>query len=587
MNAPDRIMPEDRVIEADLGAVRAILTLAPPDAELGQALTRAASAPGIGAVALFLSQPGSEDQAAPAFAALQALERPVVAGLSGAVSGPALALALAADHALCSPGTVFSVTEVRLGLVPRFGLSQALPRRLGAAEALRLMLTGQAIDAAEAVALGLVDEVVEGDLADAAIARAADLAFRPRPARPDPGLRDPLAFQAAVAAARRALASERLPAPARIVDCVEAALLLPPDQGLDFEAATREDLEATEEAAGLSHAARVERLLQAPVPVPDAPPLTGVAIWGTGGASAALVRRALSAGLRVALCAPAQQDLVPALEATARAQEAEVAAGRLTPEARDSDWARLTPWLEPVAEDAVILCPGAPDWLPRATRLSVLALDAGAGADDRLSALSFAMPGEAGLMPGRLAEIRLAPGRDRQAAPALALLRRLGLQAVLTGQGGPVALRLRAALAAAIAELEGEGRPRTVIAAALAAEGMIGGRALPPTAPRPEDHAAILARCEAAMANAGARLVQSGAAASPDLVDAVALAAGLYPRWMGGPMFRADRRGLMVLRRDLMARAAIAPQIWAPAALIDRLVSEGRGFADLGRLRTG
>lgn len=581
MTMAERVVPDDSVIEADVGPVRAILSAAAPAAPLARALHQAAADPEVKAIALFLTGEGDEDAAAPVAEALAQCDKPRVAGLSGNVSGPVLALALACDEILCVSSTAIATPEVRQGLLPVFGTTQALPRRMGAAAALRLLLTGQPVNAGEAIALGLVDRVIEGDLADAAIARAADLAqHRPAPS-PPAGLRDPVAFQAAVTAARTALSSEPLPAPARIVDCVEAALLLPPDQGLAFEAAARGDLEETDEAAGLAHSARIEAVLRRDAPGRGHAAPHGVAIWGTGGLSRALVRRALSAGLRVALCAPDAAVLESELSDIAQAQEAEVARGSLTPEMRESDWARLTPWLDPVTEDAVLLCPGAEAWVPRALRLSVAAVDAGGASAGQLIALGFPLPGEGSIAPGALCEITVPDSQHRQRAGAGALVARLGLVPVETGQGGPVALRLRAALAAAIAQLESEGHPRQDVAAALAARGLIGGRAAPRGRKAAKQDLEILARCEAALANAGARLVQSGAARSPDVVDALAIAARLYPRWLGGPMLRADRSGLDRLQADLQRWSALSPQVWSPAALIDRLASEGRRFADL------
>ena len=58
----------------------------------------------------------------------------------------------------------------------------------------------------------------------------------------------------------------------------------------------------------------------------------------------------------------------------------------------------------------------------------------------------------------------------------------------------------------------------------------------------------------------------------------LAIAAGIVARWTGGPMHQADRRGLLVLRRDLKVWAAEAPALYSPAPLLDRLIGEGRGF---------
>jgi 3-hydroxyacyl-CoA dehydrogenase len=90
----------------------------------------------------------------------------------------------------------------------------------------------------------------------------------------------------------------------------------------------------------------------------------------------------------------------------------------------------------------------------------------------------------------------------------------------------------------------------------------------------------ILNRWLAALANEGARLVEEGIARRPSDLDHLMVAGQQFPRWKGGPMHQADRRGLMVLRHDLRAWGGEAA-LWRTAPLIDRLIGEGRGFAAL------
>ena len=78
-------------------------------------------------------------------------------------------------------------------------------------------------------------------------------------------------------------------------------------------------------------------------------------------------------------------------------------------------------------------------------------------------------------------------------------------------------------------------------------------------------------------------MLSEGVARRPWDVDAAAIMGGLFPRWQGGPMFQADKRGLLVMRADLRHRAEQAPQIYAPDALFDRLIGEGRDFNGLNR----
>jgi 3-hydroxyacyl-CoA dehydrogenase len=175
-----------------------------------------------------------------------------------------------------------------------------------------------------------------------------------------------------------------------------------------------------------------------------------------------------------------------------------------------------------------------------------------------------------------LVELALDGATPARAALVAGFARRLGWQVIPVGPGGPVAAALATALAEAVAHMEGRKVPRPVIAQALALAGIAGeGRA---GTPSPVEEV-IARRCFGALANAGARLIEAGVARDAAVVDTVAIAAGIVARWTGGPMHQADRRGLLVLRRDLKVWAAEAPALYAPAAILDRLIGEGRSFA--------
>lgn len=106
---------------------------------------------------------------------LASLPMPVVAAIHGSCLGGGLELALAADARVASSdaATRLGLPEVQLGLLPGGGGTQRLPRLIGLAPAVRLLLTGRQLQAAQARALGLVDAVVErGQLLAAATERA-------------------------------------------------------------------------------------------------------------------------------------------------------------------------------------------------------------------------------------------------------------------------------------------------------------------------------------------------------------------------------------------------------------------------------
>ena len=112
--------------------------------------------------------------------AIRALEKPVVAAVSGAAAGAGLSLAFACDLRLASDQATFVPAFVNIGLVPDSGGSFFASRLLGYARAFEWMASGRRLTAAEAHAWGLVSEVVEHDrLAERAAELAQALAAMP------------------------------------------------------------------------------------------------------------------------------------------------------------------------------------------------------------------------------------------------------------------------------------------------------------------------------------------------------------------------------------------------------------------------
>lgn len=89
--------------------------------------------------------------------------KPVIACVNGFALGGGCELALACTFRIASESAKFGQPEVKLGLIPGYGGSQRLPRLVGKGAALRLILTGEMISAAEALRIGLVEEVVPPD----------------------------------------------------------------------------------------------------------------------------------------------------------------------------------------------------------------------------------------------------------------------------------------------------------------------------------------------------------------------------------------------------------------------------------------
>jgi enoyl-CoA hydratase len=92
------------------------------------------------------------------------LPMPSIALISGYAFGGGLELALACNFRVAAPGARLGLPEIKLGLIPGYGGTQRLPRLIGEARALDLILTGRTVTADEALAIGLVNRVAAGDL---------------------------------------------------------------------------------------------------------------------------------------------------------------------------------------------------------------------------------------------------------------------------------------------------------------------------------------------------------------------------------------------------------------------------------------
>lgn len=131
------------------------------------------------------------------YSTIEGLAKPVVAAINGHALGAGLELATACDVRVCAESAKLGQPEVSLGLIPGGGGTQRLAALVGAGQAARLVLTGEAVTAEEALRIGLVDLVVpKGE----AVAKAVELAAAM--ARHDPE---------ALAAAKRSLLAARGP----------------------------------------------------------------------------------------------------------------------------------------------------------------------------------------------------------------------------------------------------------------------------------------------------------------------------------------------------------------------------------------
>jgi enoyl-CoA hydratase len=103
------------------------------------------------------------------FSKLDRLEIPSIAVVHGFAFGGGCELALACTFRLATPKAKFGLPEIKLGLVPGYGGTQRLPRMVGEARALEIIMTGRTVRADEALSIGLVNRIGEGNSVDIAL----------------------------------------------------------------------------------------------------------------------------------------------------------------------------------------------------------------------------------------------------------------------------------------------------------------------------------------------------------------------------------------------------------------------------------
>ena len=102
------------------------------------------------------------------------LEKPVIAAVNGTAAGAGVSLALASDMVLASEKAKFFISFSRIGLIPDWGQYYFLPLRVGITKAKELMITGDPVDAAEAVRIGLINRVVPHDRLETEVTSLAE-----------------------------------------------------------------------------------------------------------------------------------------------------------------------------------------------------------------------------------------------------------------------------------------------------------------------------------------------------------------------------------------------------------------------------
>ncbi|PJI99053.1 3-hydroxyacyl-CoA dehydrogenase [Acidovorax sp. 69] len=281
--------------------------------------------------------------------AIEDSDKPVVAVLHGAALGGGLEVALSAHYRLALPAATLGLPEVNLGLLPGSGGTQRAPRLMGVQAATTLMLSGQPLKAQAALQAGLVDKLVDGtDPLAAGLAYVRELLAAQAPVRRtrDLVIAEP---QAALVwlgeqKAETAKKSRGLFSPLKIIECVQAALQLPFDEGMQRERALFMECIDSPQRAGLIHAFFAEREV---VKVPEARatqprPVARIAVIGGGTMGAGIAVAALDAGLPVTMIERDAESIARGRANVEKVYNALVAKGRMTDAAQAAVMARYT-----------------------------------------------------------------------------------------------------------------------------------------------------------------------------------------------------------------------------------------------------
>src|SRR5581483_3592665 len=225
----------------------------------------------------------------PLLARIEDASKPVVMAIHGTALGGGLEVAMAGHYRVAVPDALLGAPEVNLGIIPGAEGTQRLPRLVGVAAAVDMCVSGKPVKAPEALRLGLIDRVIEGDLLAGAVAFAGEIAGKPvRKTRERSEKLGSPAENAAIFAAGRVQAAKirrHQTAPLAALEALEAATTLPFEQGCKKEREIVRRVLAGDQARAMIHLFFAERAVAR---VPGIPkdtatfPVARVGIVGAG-----------------------------------------------------------------------------------------------------------------------------------------------------------------------------------------------------------------------------------------------------------------------------------------------------------------
>jgi 3-hydroxyacyl-CoA dehydrogenase len=291
-------------------------------------------------------KPSQAPSLAEVIAAIEAMPKPVVAALHGTALGGGFELALACHFRVSAASARVGLPEVKLGLLPGAGGTQRLPRLIGPEKALKMIVTGDPVGSAEALADGIVDEIAQGDLTEAATAFTRRVVAERRPLRLVRDRDDRLVAEGFADAA--ASLTQRLrgrEAPAACVEAVRNAIVLPFEEGLKRESELFRKLVAGDQSKAQRHVFFAEReAAKVPGMAADTKPrpIASGAVIGAGTMGGGIAMCFANAGIPVTLIETGEDLLQKGLDRIAANYRATVSRGGLAADEMDRRMGLIT-----------------------------------------------------------------------------------------------------------------------------------------------------------------------------------------------------------------------------------------------------
>ena len=276
--------------------------------------------------------------------------KPVVAAVHGTCFGGGLEVALGCHYRVAAPSAKLGLPEVKIGLLPGAGGTQRLPRLVGVAEALAVIVGGDPVGVDRALAAGLVDRVVREDelTADAvAFAREVAIPGGPRRTSERPVEASPDAFEAFLASQGNKLRGRD--APAACIEAVRASTTMPFADGLRRERDLFVSLAQGRQSMALRHLFFAERAAAKIEGLPaDAAtiPVRRVGVIGAGTMGGGIAMNFLSAGVPVTLVEREAAPLERGVATIRKNYERTAQRGRLTTNQVETAMGHLSPSLD-------------------------------------------------------------------------------------------------------------------------------------------------------------------------------------------------------------------------------------------------